>query len=184
MLLLFRGRGGLNKNVLGGKISKNSLARGGGGGGCQLLTKEYFSACGSVIANTFEMLEIMPTLLNLDSLHERLASHRKAWNYNKSVYLCVYYTKSVYKEPKQKVSANSIVRAHRSKEIVLWEESSRVQLCKERNCWHSIEILTKSMNSDRKIMQLTRITSRLPSRIRKWNQLSQHSLTSVKVIPI
>ena len=109
---------------------------------------------------------------------------RKAWNYNKSVYLCVYYTKSVYKEPKQKVSANSIVRAHRSKEIVLWEESSRVQLCKERNCWHSIEILTKSMNSDRKIMQLTRITSRLPSRIRKWNQLSQHSLTSVKVIPI
>ena len=34
-------------------------------------------------------------------------------------------------------------------------------------------ILSKSRNGDRKIMQSIRIKSRPPSRIRKWNQLSQ-----------
>ena len=36
-----------------------------------------------------------------------------------------------------------------------------------------IEILVTSRNGDRKIMQSIRITSRPPSRKRKWNQLSQ-----------
>ena len=36
-----------------------------------------------------------------------------------------------------------------------------------------IDILVTSRNGDRKIMQSIRITSRPPSRIRKWNQLSQ-----------
>ena len=36
-----------------------------------------------------------------------------------------------------------------------------------------IDILVTSRNGDRKIMQSIRITSRTPSRKRKWNQLSQ-----------
>ena len=36
-----------------------------------------------------------------------------------------------------------------------------------------IDILVTSKNGDRKMMQSFRITSRPPSRIRKWNQLSQ-----------
>ena len=36
-----------------------------------------------------------------------------------------------------------------------------------------IDILVTSRNGDRKIMQSIRITSRLPSRKRKWNQLRQ-----------
>ena len=48
----------------------------------------------------------------------------------------------------------------------------------------NIDILVTSRNGDRKIMQSIRITSRPPSRIRKWNQFSQFRLTSIKVIPI
>ena len=47
-----------------------------------------------------------------------------------------------------------------------------------------IDILVTSRNGDRKIMQSIRITSRPPSRKRKWNQLSQFGRTSTKVIPI
>ena len=36
-----------------------------------------------------------------------------------------------------------------------------------------IDTLVISRNDDRKIMQSIRITKRPPSRIRKWNQLSQ-----------
>ena len=36
-----------------------------------------------------------------------------------------------------------------------------------------IDILVTSRSGDRKIMQSIRITSRPPSRMRKWNQLSQ-----------
>ena len=36
-----------------------------------------------------------------------------------------------------------------------------------------IDILVKSRNGERKIMQSIRITCRPPSRKRKWNQLSQ-----------
>ena len=36
-----------------------------------------------------------------------------------------------------------------------------------------IDILITSRNGDRKIMQTIRITSRPPSRKRKWNKLSQ-----------
>ena len=39
-------------------------------------------------------------------------------------------------------------------------------------------------NSDRKIMQSIRITSRPPTKKRKWNQLSHFWRTSTKVIPI
>ena len=36
-----------------------------------------------------------------------------------------------------------------------------------------IDMLITSRNGDRKILQYIRITSRTPSRIKKWNQLSQ-----------
>ena len=47
-----------------------------------------------------------------------------------------------------------------------------------------IDILVTSRDSDRKIMQSIRITSRPSLRIRKCNQLSQFRLKSTKVIPI
>ena len=47
-----------------------------------------------------------------------------------------------------------------------------------------IDILSTSRNGHRRIMQSIRITSRPPSRNRKWNQLSQFWKTSTKVIPI
>ena len=47
-----------------------------------------------------------------------------------------------------------------------------------------IDILSKSRNGDRKIMQSIRIKSRSPSRKRKQNQLSQFWKTSTKVVPI
>ena len=37
----------------------------------------------------------------------------------------------------------------------------------------NIDVLVASRNGDRKIMRSIRITSRPPSRKRKWNQLSQ-----------
>ena len=43
----------------------------------------------------------------------------------------------------------------------------------ERKETFEIDILVTSRNGDRKFMQSIRITSRPPSRIRKWNQLSQ-----------
>ena len=47
-----------------------------------------------------------------------------------------------------------------------------------------IDILVTYRNGDRKIMQSIRITSRPPLRKRKWNQLSQFSESSTKVMPI
>ena len=47
-----------------------------------------------------------------------------------------------------------------------------------------MDIFVTSRNGDRKIIQSIRITSRPPSRIRKWNQLSQFRWKSTKVIPI
>ena len=47
-----------------------------------------------------------------------------------------------------------------------------------------LDILVTSRNGDRKITQSVRITSRPPSRIRKWNQFRQFRWTSTKVLPI
>ena len=47
-----------------------------------------------------------------------------------------------------------------------------------------IDILVISRNCDRIFMQSINITSRPPSRIRKWNQWSQFRSTSAKVIRI
>ena len=47
-----------------------------------------------------------------------------------------------------------------------------------------IGILVTSRNGDRNTMHSVRITSRPPSRKRKWHQLSQFRCTSTKVITI
>ena len=47
-----------------------------------------------------------------------------------------------------------------------------------------IDILVISRNGDRRSIQSIRITSRPPSRRRKWKQLSQFRCTFTKVIPI
>ena len=47
-----------------------------------------------------------------------------------------------------------------------------------------LDILITSGNGDKIIMQSIRIISRLPSRIRKGDRLSQFRRTSTKVIPI
>ena len=47
-----------------------------------------------------------------------------------------------------------------------------------------IDILVKSRNGDRKIMYSISITSRPPSKKRKWDQLNQFCRTSTKIIPI
>ena len=47
------------------------------------------------------------------------------------------------------------------------------ELTRARKETVDIDILVTSRNSDRKIMQSIRITSRPPSRKRKWSQLSQ-----------
>ena len=58
-------------------------------------------------------------------------------------------------------------------------QGKKIYLCKERKftCARKetvdVDILVTSTNSDRKIMQSIRIKSRPPSRMKKWNQLSQ-----------
>ena len=47
-----------------------------------------------------------------------------------------------------------------------------------------IDILVTTRNGDRKIMQSNRITSRPPSKKRKWNQLRQFQRTSTEVVPV
>ena len=54
-----------------------------------------------------------------------------------------------------------------SKESVLQAENSRASCARKETA--DIDILVKFRNDDRKIMQSIRITSRPPSRIRKWN---------------
>ena len=61
-------------------------------------------------------------------------------------------------------------------------ENSRVQLREEVTV--DIDHLVTSRNGDRKFMQSIRITSRPPSRITRWNQLSQFRRTSTKVMPV
>ena len=73
-----------------------------------------------------------------------------------------------------KISVNSRLKATK---IIGQRKAFHRQRIPECSCARKetvdIDILVTSRNGDRKIMQSIRITSRLPSRIRKWNQLSQ-----------
>ena len=73
-----------------------------------------------------------------------------------------------------KISVNSRLKATK---IISQRKAFHRQRIPESICARKetvdIDILVTSRNGDRKIMQSIRITSRLPSRIRKWNQFSQ-----------
>ena len=68
-----------------------------------------------------------------------------------------------------------------------WKEFYR-QRSAESSCARKetadIDIFVTSTNGDRKIIKSTRITTRPPSIITKWNQFNQFRWTSTKVIPI
>ena len=72
------------------------------------------------------------------------------------------------------MSANSRLKATK---IVAQGKVSYRQRIPKASCAKKeivdIDILVTSSNADRKIMQSIRLTRRPPSRIRKWNQLSQ-----------
>ena len=65
----------------------------------------------------------------------------------------------------------------KSTKFIAQGEAFYRQRIPESSCWRKetvdIDILVTSRNSDRKIVQYIRITSRPPLRIRKWNQLNQ-----------
>ena len=71
------------------------------------------------------------------------------------------------------MSVNSRLKAFN---IIVQSKAFYMQRIPESSCARKktvdIDILVASRNGDKKIMQSIRITSRLPSRKRKWNQLS------------
>ena len=122
---------------------------------------------------------------NWDSLHS-LNSHYEAWSCMKKNHKKIKaYEKSVWKKPTvKKISDNSRLTAIY---IIGQRKAFYRQRIPEFSCARKgtvdIDILVTSRSGDRKIMQSIRITSRLPSSIRKWNQLSQFRWTLTKVIP-
>ena len=99
---------------------------------------------------------------NWDFLHARLKSHYKPWIYKKRKYKKIKaYRKSVLKNLHMKGQKKAFYR-------------QRIpEFSGARKETVGIDILVTSRNGDRNIIQSIRITSRPPSRIRKWNQLSQ-----------
>ena len=121
---------------------------------------------------------------NCDSLHARLNSHYQAWSYKKKKRKKIRtHTKSVWKE---KISVNSRLKANK----IIGQRKAcyrkRISECSyaRKETVRNIDILAPSKNGQRKIMQSIRITSRPPSRKRKWNQLSKFWRASTKVMPI
>ena len=125
----------------------------------------------------------VPTLfLNWGSFHARLNSYYKAWSYKKK------------KHKKIKVKRFQLIldlkpfRAKvKGKHSISREFQSLAVRGKNIDIEHrtvDIDIIVASRNGDRKIMPSIRIMNRPPSRIRKWNQLSEFRRTSTKLIPI
>ena len=130
---------------------------------------------------------ILCSFFDCDSLHAKLNRHYKAHWYKKKEHKKIKaYSKSLYKEHifnrcvlildlkllKSKVKGkHSIGREFQSLASCAGKETV------------DIDILVTSRNGDRKVMQSITITSRPPTRKRKWNQLNQFWRTSTKVIP-
>ena len=114
----------------------------------------------SVICNvTLTKVISCSIFFNWDSLQARLNNHYGAWSYKKKKHK--NHTKLKHRRKlKQRIPESSCAR----KETV------------------DKDILVISRNGDRKSIQSIRITSRPPSRRRKWKQLSQFRCTSTKVI--
>ena len=111
---------------------------------------------------------------NWGSLHVRLNSHYKAWSYKKKDKKINAYRKSLYKEPRVN-RCLLILDLKPFRPQVKGKDSIGREF--ESSCTRKetvdIDILATSRNSDRKIMQSIRLTSRSPTRKREWNQLSQ-----------
>ena len=130
--------------------------------------------------------QVLAVVFNWDSLHARLNSHYKAWSYKKKKHKKINACrKSLYKE-------DTVNRCLLILDFRLWIIGQRKTFYRQRIPKSSdarketveIDILVTSRNGERKIMQSIRITSRPPSRKRKWSQLSQFWRTSTKVTPI
>ena len=70
------------------------------------------------------------------------------------------------------MSVNSTLKATKiigQRKAFYWQRIPESSCTRKENV--DIDILVTSRNGERKIMQSIRITSRGPSRIRKWNQL-------------
>ena len=113
---------------------------------------------------------------NWDSLHARLNSQYKAWSYKKKKQIKIKaYRKSLQREPT--VNRCLLILDLKSFRFIgqrkaFYRERIPGSSCACKETVY-IDILVTSRNVDRKIMQSIRITSRPPSRKRKWNQLSQ-----------
>ena len=82
---------------------------------------------------------------------------------------------------KEKCLKRPAVKIRKATKIIGQRKTFYRQRIAEPSCARKktvdIDILVTSRNGDRKIMRSIRITSRPPSRIRKWNQLSQFRWT-------
>ena len=100
--------------------------------------------------------------INWDSLHARLNSHHEAWSHKKKKHIKVKeYRKSVWKEPTVDLSYISVNSRLEATNIIGQGKAEETV---------NIDILVTYRNNNRKIMQSTKIMSRPPSRMRKWNQ--------------
>ena len=127
------------------------------------------------------------SFFNCDSLSAKLNSYYNAWSYKKKKYKKIKaYMKSVYKENTIKSCLLIVeLKSFRSTVKGKYSIGRKFQsLAMQGKKTVDIGILVTSRNGDTKIVQSIRITIRLSSRIRKWNQFSQFRLTSTKVTPI
>ena len=109
----------------------------------------------------------------MDSLHRRLNSHYEAWSYKKKKFKKIKaYRKYVQREPAVKkclviLDLKPLRSEVKGKHSLGWKFQSLTVRGK------NFVIFVTSRSGERKIIQSIRITIRSPSRIRKWNQLSQ-----------
>ena len=115
------------------------------------------------------------SFFNWNSLHARMNNHCKAWSCKKKNHK--------KKEPAVKTCMVILAISIIGQKKALYRQRIPVSKCARKETV-DIDILVTSADGDRKVMQSIRITSRLPSRIRNWNQLSQFRWISTKVIPI
>ena len=112
-------------------------------------------------------------IFNWDSLNTRLNSHYEAWTNKKKKYKKDYRIQKIclernYSSNISGLKTTQVISQRKAFYMLRIPEFSRA-----RKETVDIDILVTFRNGHRKIMQSIRITSRPPSRKRKWNQLSQ-----------
>ena len=154
---------------------------------CLGLCTFFKYTCSPTPPNTFINIKSFPAtfvfiilffiyFFNWDSLLARLDSHYEAWSYKKKNHKKITaYKISVYKEPA--VKRCLLILDLKPLKIIGQRKTFYRQRIPGCSCASKktvdIEILVTSRNGDRKVIQSIRITSRPPSRKRKWNQFSQ-----------